>query len=102
MTQFAVYRDKSHPRGPLLLNVQSNLITALNTTVVVPLYPASAFKGKRLQVLLPEFSVAGKQFVMMTPQLAGIPTGELGEQVADLSSERGTVLAALDLLITGI
>jgi hypothetical protein len=35
------------------------------------------------------------------PQLAGIAASELGAIVADVSGERSTILAALDLLITG-
>jgi len=39
---------------------------------------------------------------MMTPQLAGIPKKLLGVAAADLSSRRAEIIAAIDLLITGI
>jgi len=39
---------------------------------------------------------------MLTPQLAGIPVRRLGTQVADLAQYRDEIVAALDLLITGI
>jgi len=39
---------------------------------------------------------------MLTPQLAGIPVRRLGTKVADLTQHRDEIVAALDLLITGI
>jgi len=40
--------------------------------------------------------------VLLTPQLAGISTKELGPPIADLSHDRQAIMAALDLLLTGI
>ena len=59
-------------------------------------------KGKTLRTLMPTFEIDDKQYVMVTPQLAGIATRQLGAQVADLSAQRNEIIAALDLLITGI
>jgi toxin CcdB len=55
-----------------------------------------------MQVLTPNISVAGKEYLMVTPQLAGISRHELGTIVDTVSSERTKIIAALDLLITGI
>ena len=38
----------------------------------------------------------------VTPELAGIPRKSLGVQVGDLSHRRYDIIAALDLLYTGI
>jgi antitoxin CcdA len=46
--------------------------------------------------------VAGKEYLMFTPQLAGIAVRELGTLVDSVPSERGKIIGALDLLITGI
>jgi toxin CcdB len=51
---------------------------------------------------MPEFDIAGKRYVMLTPQLAGIAKRQLGEQVADLAKCRDEMIAALDFLLTGI
>jgi len=105
MPQFTVHRNTnpaSRTTVPYLLNVQSDLIEDLRTRVVAPLYPAAAMKGKTIRTLMPSFDVEGKQYVMMTPQLAGIPKKLLGASVADLSGKRDEIIAALDLLITGI
>lgn len=44
----------------------------------------------------------GRDYLLLTPQLAGISAQELGPAIADLSSERQIIIAALDLLFTGI
>jgi toxin CcdB len=105
MPQFSVYKNKNaatKARVPYLLDIQSNLLSELETRVVVPLYAATAVKGKALTVLTPIFEIEGKEYVAMTPQLAGISKKELGAEVAELAARRGTIIAALDFLITGI
>ena len=105
MPQFAVYKNTNSATKaavPFLLDVQSDLIAELGTRVVVPLYTASAMKGKTLKTLTPTFEIEGRQYVMVTPQLAGIAKKQLGTQVAELSAQSDEIIAALDLLITGI
>jgi len=87
---------------PLLLDVQSDLLEPLNTRVVVPLSLAAPARTRAMQALTPKLPVAGKEYVMVTPQLAGISMRELGALVDTLSSERAKIIGALDLLITGI
>jgi len=58
-------------------------------------------KGKTMKTLTPVFAIGGKSYVMVTPQLAGIASKQLGVQVGDLSVQRDTILAALDFLIAG-
>jgi toxin CcdB len=105
MAQFTVHRNTNPATQgtvPYLLNVQSDLIEDLGTRVVIPLYPVSAMKGEILRTLTPVFEIGGAPYIMMTPQLAGIPRKSLGATVADLSPQRDNIIAALDLLITGI
>jgi toxin CcdB len=102
MPQFAVHRDRQRPNGPLLLDVQSDLIADLGTRVVVPLVVAEKRRIKPVEILMPEFKVDGKRYVMLTPQLAGISAADLGAKVCSLEDHRDTIVKALDLLITGI
>lgn len=105
MPQFAVYRNTNpatRAAVPLLLNVQSDLLAELGTRVVVPLYTATAMQGKTLRTLTPLCEIEGEAYLMMTPQMAGIARKQLGAVVADLSAQRDEIIAALDLLITGI
>lgn len=104
MAQFAVYRNTNpatRDRFPLLLDVQNDLLAELGTRVVVPLAPVSGMPAPPMTRLMPVMNVDGADYVMFTQQLAGIPRRLLDESVADLSSRRDDVLAALDFLITG-
>ena len=105
MPQFSVYRNPNpdtRAAFPLLLNVQSDLVADLGTRVVIPLAPAAAMKGKLIKTLTPVFDVDGKPYAMLTPQLAGVSKKQVGAKVADLAKHRDEIIAALDLLITGI
>jgi toxin CcdB len=105
VAQFTAYRNldpASRARVPFLLDVQAELLADLATRVVVPLYSAASLKGKLLKTLTPEFRVGGRSCVMATPELAGVPRKVLGAPVADLSAKRTEIIAALDLLLTGI
>ena len=104
MSQFTVYRNKN-PKSktgiPFLLDVQSNLLSALGTRVVIPLFQKKSLRIKPLTKLTPELQIDGKKFILMTPQLAGISIKELGDAVGNLAQHRSDIVAALDLLITG-
>jgi len=106
MTQFTVHRNRNaatRSRFPLLLDVQTDLLEELGTRVVIPLgHATAATRRSVLKTLTPICTVEGKDYVVVTPQLAGIAAKELGPPVADLSHDRETIIAALDLLFTGI
>jgi toxin CcdB len=104
MAQFDVHRNvssASRTRIPYLLDVQSDLLEPLATRVVVPLAKPQVL-GKVAERLSPIFEVEGRKMVMLTPELAGVPRKALGERVANLASERQAIIAALDLVFTGI
>ena len=105
MAQFDVYRNP-HPatraRVPYLLDVQSDLLDALATRVVVPLCKPEVLRGKLAERLNPVFEVEGRKMVLLTPELAGVSRKTLGEQIANLAKRRDSIIAALDLVITGI
>ena len=104
MPQFDVYRNRN-PRSrrsiPYLLDVQSDLLTALSTRVVVPLIKVSE-AGKPLTRLNPRFRIKGTTVIMSTAELAGVPTKLLGDPVVSLRTQRDEIISALDFLITGI
>ena len=106
MPQYSVHRNRNAAtkvRFPLLLDVQTDLLRELGTRVVIPLAPDTA--GSRrgaLGMLTPICKVDGKDYLLVTPQLAGIAAKELGPAVANLSTQRSVIVAALDFLITGI
>lgn len=105
MTQFTIYQNKnsqSQKKYPLLLDIQTNLLDSLQTTVVVPLQKLEKHKDKVLTQLTPIFVIEGVEYLMLTPQLAGIQRKELGKAIADIEYASTDILNALDFLLTGI
>lgn len=104
MSQFAAYRNKNAQTKklfPFLLDVQAELLDGLQTHVVVPLAVAEKNAAKQMSRLTPLLMIDGENYLMLTPQLAGINKKELGAQAADLSIYRTEIMAALDFLMTG-
>lgn len=103
MSQFSVYRNRNaatRSAYPLILNVQSDLISETGTRVVVPLVPV----GQGLPAmppLAPALLVGGQMHVMATPLMGATEFADLGPLEEDLSAERAVILAALDFLISG-
>jgi toxin CcdB len=105
MPQFALYRNRnpaSRTRLPLLLDIQSDLLEGLATRVVVPLALASAARARSMRTLTPILKFEGKEFLMVTPQVAGIPARELGPIAGVLASHRDKIIAAVDFLRSGV
>ncbi|HTF95215.1 MAG TPA: CcdB family protein [Cellvibrio sp.] len=105
MAQFSVYQNKNtltKKAFPFLLDVQSNLLDDLHTTVVIPLTKFEKNKGVLLKQLTPLLTVEGDAYLMLTPQLAGISRKELGKEVCNLAAVRTEIINALDFLIVGI
>ena len=104
MASFTVYANpdpKSQKSIPFLLDIQNDLLSGLDTRVVVPLYSKSAIKVHPISRLTPVLSFQGKSFVAMVPELAGVSKRHLGQAVGSLAGVRSELIAAIDLLITG-
>ena len=89
-------------RGPgYLLDVQADLLSGLNTRLVVPLLPRqdAPIPAARLN---PVVEIAGEPFVMVTQFAAAVRLRDLGERVATLAERHEMIIGALDLLITGV
>lgn len=91
----------SRDRVPYLVELQSDLLAQLDTRFVAPLVPAASF-GPRAERLNPVFRIGGRQFVMDTALCAAIPAKQLGDRVTTLAPHASDVVAAIDLLISGI
>jgi toxin CcdB len=105
MTQFCVHRNTNPANKtevPYLLDIQHPLLSHIETRAVIPLYAAGTLKRKELPRLTPNIDVAGKSYLVMTPQLAGIPARFVGTQVANIGERRHEIIAAIDMLVSGI
>ncbi|EGQ8673468.1 CcdB family protein, partial [Vibrio cholerae] len=67
-----------------------------------PLTPLDLLEKKAPSHLCPTIHIEQGNFVILTQQMASVPTKILVEPVADLSTFRDEIIAAIDFLITGI
>lgn len=105
MAQFTAYENPNKTTKktyPYLLDIQSNLLSDLRTTVVIPLCATKLAGKAAITKLCPIVEIEGKSFIALTQQLAGIDRHSLGQGVCDLSQYRSEIIAALDFIISGI
>jgi toxin CcdB len=98
MARFEVYRNPDS--SGYLLDVQTNLLSHLNTRVVVPLLlPGEA--PRPAQRLNPSFLVGDEDVVMVTQFLAAVPRSMLKAPVGTLADRHSEIVAAVDFLMQG-
>jgi toxin CcdB len=97
MARLDVYRN---PDGGYLLDVQADLLTDLNTCVVVPLMK-SRKAPSAAHYLNPIFRVGDDEVVMVTQFMAAVPRNILKEPVANLAAHQIEVIKAIDMLMQG-
>ena len=103
MAQFTLYRNanrQTQARYPFLLDVQNDFLDALKTRLVVPAMKLA--EQKPITRLNPVFEFEQQHYLLVVQEMAAIPVNNLGAKVTALEALRGEILAALDLLITGI
>ena len=99
MARFSVY---GNPEGEgFLLDVQANLLSHLNTRMVVPLLPAASAPTPA-QILNPMFEIHGSQYVMATQYMAAVPSKMLKEPVQSAADRTFEITSALDCLFQGV
>lgn len=102
MAQFDVYCYR--PRGSAfkyVVDVQHEYTADLRTRVVVPAYPI-ALRGKAVDRLNPVVTIERQKYVLAVQELASLRLASMGEPVTSLAVRRADIIAALDLLFTGI
>jgi toxin CcdB len=98
MARFDMFRNEGG--SGYLLDVQSDLLSGLNTRVVVPLLPRSTAPSPA-QRLNPVFEVEGAEVLMATQFMAAVPETELRVGVGSLTEQQHEVSVALDMLFLG-
>lgn len=98
MARFDVYEN---PDGEgLLLDIQTDLLSHLNTRIVVPLLPAS-ISPKPAKTLNPCFTLFDESLVMNSQFMAAVPVNILCKPVGSLANHRDEIVAAVDFLMQG-
>jgi toxin CcdB len=99
MARFDVFRiDRT---DVLVVDIQADILSGLDTRVVVPLVPADTVQREAMPRLKPLLSVAGVDYRLITTDLAAVPTSELVACIANLEDQRGTIIDAIDFLMQG-
>jgi toxin CcdB len=88
-------------RVPYLLELQADMLSALDTRLVAPLVTAAEF-GPVATRLNPGFRIGNRNLVMDTALMAGVPKKLLGERVVSLADRSADILGAVDFLVSGI
>lgn len=86
---------------PFLVNLQSDLVSQLTSTVVAPLVPRAQMRGA--QRLNPIVTVNGSEYWLSTHELFAMDRRILTKQpIANLVNDRDAIITALDFVFTGI
>lgn len=98
--QFDVFRNPGRVRDrlPYIMILQSDVIHQTRSVIVAPFISTTVVQQSRLT---PVFDIEGRNFTLVTMDLASVPRSTLIEFVRNLDSERYRVISALDLLFTG-
>ena len=98
MARFDVFVN---PQGEgYLLDVQADLLSHLNTRIVVPLLP-KAFAPQPARILNPGFLIGDDAVMMMTQFMAAIPVSILRSPIMNLQQQRDEIVAAVDFVMQG-
>jgi toxin CcdB len=100
MPQFDVFRARGGSTYSLVVDIQADVHAKLSTRLVVPLVTRARYTQPATR-LSPTVTLRDEDYVVLFPLAAAIPKASLGESVGSLASQRATLIAALDLLITG-
>lgn len=103
--QFTVYGNTGKSAVyPLLIDVTSDIIGQLNRHIAIPLLPVEKYPAnQRPERLIPLIRLSdGKEYAVMTHEMASIPVSALGPVFCDASHYRPQIKAAIDFLLDGI
>tara|TARA_R110002126_G_scaffold85058_3_gene206315 strand:- start:811 stop:1110 length:300 start_codon:yes stop_codon:yes gene_type:complete len=98
MARFEVF---ANPAGAgYVLDVQADVLSGLNTRIVVPLLPPAQapVPANRLN---PVFEIGDAPHVMVTQFMAAVPRALLRSPVTSLMGQDNEIMAALDMALVG-
>jgi toxin CcdB len=101
--RFEVYRNPGGSRShPLLVVVQHPHLERLPTRVVIPLVRREALQGLPISRLNPSYVLERLELVLLTQQLGAVRAAGLRKRVGSLAEHAAEILAAIDLLLSGV
>ncbi|BEP38841.1 hypothetical protein GmRootV59_63150 (plasmid) [Variovorax sp. V59] len=105
MAQFDVYPNPSklqRPDIPWMVDIQSDLLSALPTRLMVPLASRKHRPAALPRALCPSVQWEGHALVAMPHMAAAFRAKDLGIARGNLRSQASELVAALDAVISGV
>jgi len=105
MEQFTLYKNEnknSKKAYPYFVDVQNDLLSDLNSRIVIPVSTQKDLNYLNAKKLCPVIEINGNSFVLLTHQITSVPCSILKKEVTTLEHYRYDILGAIDLLLTGI
>ncbi len=105
MPQFSLYKnedDSSSEAYPYFIDIQSPLLSDLNSRLVIPLSSHKILNDTDVEKLCPIIHIDEGNFVLLTHQMTSVPKSILNTEITSLESFRYEILGAIDMLISGI
>ena len=101
--RFDVFKNPSGSKTyPYVLVLQHELLDQLPTRLVVPLARKDELDAPAITRLNPQFVIERIPVVMLTQQLGAVPTARLQKRVGSLEARSAEILAAVDVLVSGV
>lgn len=92
----------NNPDVPYVLDVQADLLSSLNTRVVIPLMPEKSVPHESLPRLKPVIYIKDANYILMTTDIAAIASHKLGPRVSNAEEQyRQIITDSLDFLFQG-
>lgn len=104
MAQFDLYKNPNPAARklvPYFVNLQSDHLEHIATRLCAPVKSAK-ISSKPIAGLMPEIEIDGARFFVFMQEIAAIPASLLGQRAASASRYRFQLIAAVDLLVSGI
>ena len=104
MAQFDIHRNPNpaaRRHAPFIVNLQSDHLEHLATRLCAP---AKSRKTSSTPIagLMPEIEIDGERYVVFMQETAAVPAAVLGLTIASVALNRFQLIAAIDLLFSGV
>lgn len=103
--QFDVYANPSprmRDQYPFVVDIQSDLLSALPTRLVIPLAVTEVVSEQVPRQLCPMFAVNGLTLMLLPFEAAPLDKRHLKKKVVSLAARQHDVVAAIDAVMSGV
>jgi toxin CcdB len=104
MAQYDVYPNPSRSAAdgiPFVVVIQSDLLDALPTRLVLPLADANDPHAKAPAALCPPITVNGQRLLALAHFSAPLPAKALREPIANVATQASALVGAIDAVLSG-